>query len=165
MGTTKKPRKKYQRRGVIPNPMAYVLEGMTPIRDHEYPLVELKIKNHLAMTTLLQGGAKKADMDKLISMSNVVEALWHAGFGKEYRNICVDGRYALISIANRAVTHGKFTPTGPEIGMLNALMDLHDAQMDVITVGDMELALAYIDRVLRQGHDTIKLLPVPDHLR
>lgn len=145
--------------------MGYVMEGMTLVRDHDYPLVDLKIKNHMAMTALLQGTAKKDDMDKLVSMSNVVEALWNLGFGTEYRNVCVDGRYALLSIAHRAVKHNRFTPTGPEIGMLNALMELHDAQMDAITVKDMEQALQYIARKLRTGHDTVKLPLIPEVLK
>lgn len=165
MGTTKKPRKKYRPKPVLQNPVGYVLESMMPIRNHDFPLVDLKIKNHMAMTMLLQGKAKKDDMDKLIALSNVSEALWELGFGKEYQNVCTEGRFALLSIINRAVQHGRFTPTGPEITMLNTLMELHDAQMDVITVKDMERALDLVRAKLRGSKDTIKLPPIPDHLR
>jgi len=165
MGTTKKPRKKYRPKPVLQNPVGYVLESMMPIRNHDFPLVDLKIKNHMAMTMLLQGKAKKDNMDKLIALSNVSEALWELGFGKEYQNVCTEGRYALLSIINRAVHHGRFTPTGPEITMLNTLMELYDAQMDVITVKDMERALDLVKAKLRGSKDTIKLPPVPEHLR
>jgi len=165
MGNTKKPRKKYRPKPVLQNPVGYVLESMVPLRNHDFPLVDLKIKNHMAMTMLLQGKAKKDDMDKLIALSNMSEALWELGFGKEYQNVCIDGRYALLSIINRATQHGRFTPTGPEITMLNTLMELHDAQMEVITVKDMERALEVVKMKLRHGHDTIKLPPVPEHLK
>jgi len=165
MGTTKKPRKKYRPKPVLQNPVGYVLESMMPIRNHDFPLVDLKIKNHMAMTMLLQGKAKKDNMDKLIALSNVSEALWELGFGKEYQNVCVDGRYAILSIVNRATKHGRFTPTGPEITMLNTLMELHDAQMEVITVKDMERALDLVKAKLRGSKDTIKLPPVPEHLK
>lgn len=149
MGTTKKPRKKYRPKPVLQNPVGYVLESMVPIRSHDFPLVDLKIKNHMAMTMLLQGKAKKDDMDKLIALSNMSEALWELGFGKEYQNVCVDGRYAILSIVNRATKHGRFTPTGPEITMLNTLMELHDAQMEVITVKDMEKAVILVEAEMK----------------
>lgn len=165
MGTTKKPRKKYRPKPVLQNPVGYVLESLTPVRNHDFPLTELKIKNHLAMTMLVRGQAKKDDMDKLVAMSNMTEALCALGFGKEYQNVCIDGRYAILSIANRATKHGRFTPTGPEITMLNTLMELHDAQMEIITVKDMEKALDIVRTKLRLGKDTVKLPPVPEHLK
>lgn len=165
MGTTKKPRKKYRPKAVLSNPLGYVLESMTRVADHDSLLVDLKIKNHLAMSMLVRGQAKKDDMDKLVVMSNMTEALCALGFGKEYQNVCIDGRYAILSIANRATKHGRFTPTGPEITMLNTLMELHDAQMEIITVKDMEKALDIVRTKLRLGKDTVKLPPVPEHLK
>lgn len=165
MGTTKKPRKKYRPKPVLSNPLGYVLEGMTRVADHDFPLVDLKIENHMAMSMLVKGQAKKDDMDKLVVMSNMTEALWELGFGKEYQNVCIDGRYAILSIINRAQQHGRFTPTGPEITMLNTLMELHDAQMEIITVKDMEKALDVVRTKLRLGKDTVKLPPIPEHLK
>lgn len=165
MGNTKKPRKKYRPKPVLQNPVGYVLESMMPLRNHDFPLTDLKIKNHLAMSMLTTGKATKKDMDMLVTMSNVTEALWEMGFGKEYQNVCIDGRYALLSVINRATQHGRFTPTGPEITMLNTLFELHDAQMEVITVKDMEKALELVRIRLRTDKRTVKLPPVPDHLR
>jgi hypothetical protein len=116
------------------------------------------------MYSLLHGTAVKDDMDKLVAMSNMTEAFWELGFGKEYQNVCVDGRYAILSIVNRATKHGKFTPTGPEITMLNTLMELHDAQMEVVTVKDMERALARVKQKIQHNHDTVRLPPIPEHL-
>jgi hypothetical protein len=164
MGTTKKPRKKYRPKHVLQNPVGYVMESMTRVVDHDFDLTALRIKNSQAMYALLHGGAMKDDMDKLVAMSNVTEALWEMGFGAEYQNVCIDGRYAILSIVNRASKHGKFTPTGPEITMLNTLMELHDAQMEVITVKDMERALDTIRHKLRTRRDTVVLPPIPEHL-
>lgn len=164
MGTTKKPRKKYRPKHVLQNPVSYVLESMTRVADHSFGLTALRIKNSQAMYALLHGGAMKDDMDKLVAMSNVTEALWEMGFGVEYENVCIDGRYAILSIVNRATKHGKFTPTGPEITMLNTLMELHDAQMEVITVKDMERALDVIRHKIRTRRDTVLLPAIPEHL-
>ena len=136
-------RSKYRPRPVIANPVGFVLESIKPVRAHEQYLLDLKIKNSMAMKALLRGEATRDDMDTLIAMSNITEALHKLGFGKEYGEACVGGREAIIGISYRAVQHGRFVPTGPEITKLNTLMELHDAQMDVITIKDMENALTY----------------------
>lgn len=155
-------RSKYRPKPVLVNPLGYVIESMTPVTRHDNFPIDLKIKNSEAMVSLMQGRAAKADMDILISMSNVTEALQQMGFGKEYQDVCVDGRFAILKIIDRAQQHGRFTPTGPEIQLLNLLMELHDAQMDVITVRDIEKALALVKFKIQYDKDTIKLGRVPE---
>ncbi|MFM7011486.1 MAG: hypothetical protein ACKO0Z_19515 [Betaproteobacteria bacterium] len=111
--------------------------------SHKDYLMDLRLKNSQAMYALTHGTATKRDMDMLIAMSNITHALQETGFGKEYEEVAVGGRAALIGIAHRAMTAGRFVPTGPEITALNSLMELHDAQMDVITVKDMDNAIAW----------------------
>jgi hypothetical protein len=41
-------------------------------------------------------------------------------------------------------------------------MELHDAQMDVITVRDIEKALALVKFKIQYDEDTIKLAKVPE---
>ena len=134
-------RSAYRPRQVLQNPLAFVLENITPITQHENYLLDLQLKNSSAMQNLLQGRADKRDMNTLIAMSNITELLQEMSFGKGYENVCVDGREALIGIIMRAVKIKRFTPTGAEIQALNTLMELHDAQMDVITVKDMDDAI------------------------
>lgn len=166
MGTTKKPRKKYRSKPVLHNPVGYVLEGMTRVEQAANSEITLiKIKNHAAMTALLNGTAKGYEMGVLATMSNIVEALWELGFGAEYQNVCTEGRFAIYQIVLRSQKHGKFTPTGPEITQLNMLLELHDAQMEVITVKDLERALELVRTRLRTDKNTVKLPPVPEHLK
>jgi hypothetical protein len=147
-------RSKYRPKPVLVNPLGYVLESMKPVAYHDQYLVELKIKNNQALIALLQGKAVHDDMDILIAMSNVTEALCQLGFGEEHKSITVDGREAIIGIAHRFTSLKRFTPTGLEIQALNLLMELHDAQMDVITIKDMERALDYIRNKVRQHNVT-----------
>lgn len=141
MPTSAKPRKKYKPKARLVNPMEYVLEGFAPLESAGTYLMDLKLVNHSAMTELLAGRATKKHMDSLIAMSNICESLQRAGFGAEYKDVTTEGRYALLAITFRAVEKLRFVPTGPEIQMLNRLMELHDAQMDIITVQDMEKAI------------------------
>jgi hypothetical protein len=147
-------RSKYRPKPVLANPVGYVIESFTPVTFYESYLIDLKIKNSGAMVALLRGNATHDDLSLLVAMSNVTEALYQLGFGEDYKDVAIDGREAILQIAHRAVKHQKFTPTGPEIQSLNRLMELHDAQMDVITIKDMERALQFIDTKMRQKQAT-----------
>lgn len=143
-------RSKYRPKGLIMNPIAYVMESMTPVAKHDTYLVDLKIRNHMALTNLTQGRATRNDMDDLIAMGNVTEALSRLGFGKEHGDITQDGLNALHAVGKRGVESGRFILRSEEMRALNTLMELHDAQMDVITIKDMERGLKLVDEEFRQ---------------
>lgn len=138
-------RSKYRPRGMLANPLGYVLESMTPVTKHESFLIDLKIKNHGAMTNLTQGKATREDMDALIAMINFVEALYRMGIGAEYKDVVQEGLDALRAVGKRGIESGKFILKASEMTALNTAMELHDAQMEVITVKDMEKAFAIVE--------------------
>ena len=143
-------RSKYRPRAVLVNPLGYVLEGMTPVSQHDQFLVELKIKNHLAMSTLTKGLATRTDIDTLIATVNIVEALYRLGFGREYADVVKDGLDALRDVGKRGVESGRFILKSSEMNALNLVMELHDAQMDIITIKDMDKAVALVKEEFRQ---------------
>ena len=143
-------RSKYRPKGVIANPIAYVMESMTPVAKHDSYLIDLKIKNHGAMSALTTGQAVRADIDTLIAMANICEALYRMGFGTEYQDVVRLGSDALYAVGRRGATTGKFILRAQEMTDLNTLMELHDAQMDVITIKDMEKACQIVDREFAQ---------------
>ena len=146
MPANKKPRKKYKPKPKL-NTLIVVGENIRPVASHTSYLLDLRVKNSSAMAALLAGHATKKDMDMIIAMSNIVYALMESGgFGKGYEEVATQGRMAIIGIAHRATKVGRFVPTGPEIKALNDLMELHDAQMDVITVKDMDRAIEFATR-------------------
>jgi len=145
MPANAKPRKKYRPKPKL-NTLIVVGENIRPVASHASYLMDVRLKNSSAMAALLAGHATKKDMDMIIAMSNITYALMESGgFGKGYEEVATQGRIAIISIAHRATTVGRFVPTGPEIRALNELRELHDAQMDVITVKDMDKAIAYAE--------------------
>lgn len=164
MPANKKPRKPYKRKHILADPVGFVTERITPITKHETYLLDLQLKNSTAMAALLQGRATKRDMDILIAMSNIVDALQRNGFGKDYEEAAIAGREAILKIVWRAVDKLKFIPTGPEIKALNELMELHDAQMEVTTVQDLEAGIALAKELIRTKHATM-LPAVPAELQ
>lgn len=143
-------RSKYRPKPQLANPLGYVLESMVPVSKHESYLVDLKIKNHLAMATLTKGLATRTDIDTLIATVNITEALYRLGFGREYAEVVRDGLEALRSVGRRGVESGKFVLKSSEMNALNLVMELHDAQMDLITIKDMEKAMDIVREEYRQ---------------
>lgn len=148
---------KYKPRPVVRDTLNFVLNAMTPVTAKTDALLTLKVKNSEAMLSLLQGKATKSDMDTLINMSNMVEQLVQDGFGTEYKSASTGGRIALMKIIERANEVKRFTPTGPEITLLQTMMELHDAQMEVITVRDFAKAGASIIHQIENNINTIKM--------
>ena len=139
-------RSAYRPKPVMVNPLLYVLESFTPVRAHDSYLIDLKIKNHGAMSNLTRGIAVRQDIDTLISMGNLTEALYRLGFGREYGDVVKQGLDALHDVGKRGVKTGRFILKAQEMSHLNLSMELHDAQMDLITVKDMEKAIEIVNK-------------------
>jgi hypothetical protein len=140
---------KYRPKPVLLNPIGYVLEGLEPVRSHTSHAINLKIKNHLALTNLTQGKAVRHDIDVLINMVNVVEALYRLGFGKEYAEEVKAGLDALHAVAVRGKDTNRFILRSDEMNALNLICELHDAQLEVITVKDLDNAIDLVDKERR----------------
>ena len=147
-------RSKYRPKGVRLDTIGYVVESMTPVTKHESFAVDLRLVNHMAMATLTRGEATKKDMDVLISALNITESLYMLGFGREYRDVVNDGIRALRSVGKRGLESNKFILKADEMLALNEAMELHDAQLDVITIKDMERALHIVQEEIRNKRAT-----------
>jgi hypothetical protein len=141
---------KYKPRGVLLNTMGYVMEGMTPVSQHNSFLIDVKIKTHMALMNMTQGKAGRGDIDTLIQAVNVVEALYRMGVGAEYGDAVRDGSNALHSVGVRGAKSGQFVLKSEEMKALNTIMELHDAQLEVITLKDMERAYKIVVEEFRQ---------------
>jgi hypothetical protein len=106
------------------------------------------------MTALTQGKAEKDDMDKLIGMANMTEALFRLGFGTEYKDIITLGNSALLAVSRRGAESSRFILRADEMRALNELVELHDAQLEVINVKDVERAIALVENERKQKRMT-----------
>lgn len=109
----------------------------------------------MALHALTQGQATRSEMDDLIAMGNAVEALYRLGFGKDYGDVVKNGLDSILNVSRRGVEKGgRFILTAPEMNALNDLMELHDQQMEIITVKDMEKAMQLMEKEYRSGKMT-----------
>lgn len=134
-------RSKYKPKGVILDAMSWVKSGMRPVAQTGDAITTLKLRNHGAMAMLTKGEATRQDLDILISCMNITEAYWRMGIGVEYKEIVRSGLAALRSVGKRGVESGRFILKADEMAALNEAMELHDAQLEVSTVKEMERAL------------------------
>jgi hypothetical protein len=142
-------RSKYRPKHVLLNPVGFVVESLSPVRSHTSFMVDLKIKNHAALDSLTKGVATRTDIDTLIAMGNITEAFARMGFGKDYSDVVKEGLLALRAVGARGVKADRFVLKAAEMTALNEFMELHDAQMEVVTLKDMDAAIALVREEFR----------------
>lgn len=138
-------RSAYRPRPVLLDALAHVKSGMKPLTQVAGEYIKLKIINHDALLALTQGKATWQSMNKLIAAGNMAEAFAHQGIGSQWGSEIRAGEEAILSVARRP----KWIGNAAELNAIRELMDVHDAQLEVVTVSQVEKALAHIKEVKR----------------
>jgi hypothetical protein len=135
-------RSKYRPRQVFADPVAWVINGFKPMSAHG-EAIGLKIKNHQALFDVTHGDGDKQQVDVLIAAMNMAEALYMVNddLGKQYAAEIKAAQDAIYTMAKRGLTKGRFVFTGPEMQAMNTGMEVHDAQLDACTIGELEKAI------------------------
>ena len=154
MAANKKPRKAYRPKPVRIDPVGYVLTGMMPLDQVGDELITLRVKNHAALAALTQGRATNDDFNMLISALNVTEALMQQELGAEYSADLAAGQAALKEIGRRRKEIGRFVLRAEEMQALNLAMDVHDAQLEICTVAQIERAIMTVRKTVLGGKAT-----------
>jgi len=104
-----------------------------------------------ALDSLTKGTANKGEIDIVIGVINVAEALCELGFGKEYHQLVLDASSALYDVCKRSLDiNDRFICRGEELSAIKTGYEVHDAQMEVCTIGELEKALDLIKAVLSE---------------
>lgn len=144
-------RSKYKPKGLIMDTVGHVLGGFRLVRHVDSAAINLKIKNHAAMASMVAGTGTRQDIDILIAALNVTEALATvAALGDEYKDQIRDGQDALLAMGKRGIERNRFLFTGLELQAMNLAMEIHDAQLDVCTVSQLEKALDFVQLTIKQ---------------
>ena len=142
-------RSKYKPKGVRLDNMTWVQAGLKKV-DAIGAGTTLKIRNHDAMNNLRMGTAARRDIDALIDALNVTEALANRGIGEDWKVEIRAAQDAILDLARRGVANNfRFIARGPELVALNLIMEVHDAQLEVVTVKQLETAMGDVMESLR----------------
>ena len=142
-------RSKYKPKGVRLDNMTWVQAGLKKV-DAIGAGTTLKIRNHDAMNNLRMGVAARREIDAIIDAMNVAEALCKRGKGEDWLPEIQDAQNKLLELARRGVANGfRFIAKGEELKALNLGMEVHDAQLEAVTVRELELAMDDVMENLR----------------
>jgi hypothetical protein len=141
----------YKPRPVRADNLNWILAGMKKVGTLPSAGVDLKLKNHGALDSILMGNGTRDHVDVLIAAVNICEALVRIrdDLGVDWANEIRAAQDALYTMAKRGVEKNRFAFTGPEMTAMKFLMDIHDAQLDNCTVKEMERALFIVHEDVR----------------
>jgi hypothetical protein len=141
---------KYKPKGVRLDATTYVLNGFRLVSTTGSAVLDLKIKNHSALEALRTGQAKRYDLDSIISALNVSEALSRLGIGHEYVHEIKEGQDALLELSRRGINRDdRFVAKASELTAINYVMELHDLQLDITTIAQLEKALDIVTNEIK----------------
>jgi hypothetical protein len=141
----------YKPRPIRADNLNWILAGMKKVGTLPSAGLELKLKNHQALDSILKGEGTRDHMDVLISAVNICEALVRVrdDLGLDWANEIRAAQDALYTMAKRGVEKNRFAFTGPEMTAMKLVMDVHDVQLDNCTVKEMERALFIVYEEVR----------------
>ena len=141
---------KYKPKGVRLDAMNWVVTGMTKVSAKESEYVTMHLKNMSALDSLAKGTANKKEIDIVIGVINVAEALCELGVGSEYHQLVLDASSALYDVCKRSFEiNDRFICRGSELSAIKLGYEVHDAQMEITTIGMLDKALDVIDKTIR----------------
>jgi hypothetical protein len=140
-------RSKYKPKKVMLDVMSFVKSGLMRFDEVE-GAVSRRLKTHLAMELLRLGRATKDEIQVLIAAYNMIEALsrLHRKFGQAWSKELRDAEEALLAVARRGVKTSHFVCKAAELTAMRLAIEIHDAQLDIATVKDLELAMGIVHK-------------------
>jgi len=141
-------RSKYRPKGLILDTMLHVTSGMRRVGALSAGTT-LKIKNHAALEQVRTGLGTRDDIDILICAFNITEALALMRIGEDWKDEIRAAQDTLLAVGRRGVETGKFILRGPELTSFNLAMEVHDAQLDACTVAELEKAIEFVEKVVK----------------
>lgn len=141
---------KYKPKGVRLDAITWVLNGFRNISETGDAVLNLKIKNHESIECLRKGVATRIDIDTIIGAFNIAEALARMKIGDDYAAEIKAGQDALLDVAKRGVSRDdKFILKAAELSAINLAMEVHDAQLEITTIGELEKAMDIVTKEIR----------------
>jgi len=141
---------KYKPKGVRLDAVQWVINGFRNISETGDAVLHLKIKNHESLECLRKGEATRMDIDAIISAFNMAEALARMQIGDDYAAEIKAGQDALLDVAKRGVNRDdRFVLKAAELSAINLVMEIHDAQLEITTIGELEKAMDIVTKEIR----------------
>ena len=132
---------KYKPKPVRTDNLAWVTGGMLPVSAAKEAILNLGIKNHGALESLVKGSGTRNDAVALRSAFITARALAMLDIGKDYKPDLDKAQVTIAEMIARGDAGGRYLFKGPEISVVNLGMEIHEAQLEVCTVAKLEEAV------------------------
>ena len=143
-------RSKYKPRPQLVNPVQWVLEGFTPMRENS-EAVAIKIRNHQAMLEMTNGNAGVREfsvIDTALLMAGGLAQINPDKLGGHLMAEIDAAILASLAMLKRAKAKGIYRFTGPELQAINLGMEIHDQQLDTCTLEELHKAVIHVRPVV-----------------
>jgi hypothetical protein len=144
-------RSKYKPKGIRLDNLAWVSSGLNRVGSLPTAGVDLKLKNHEALESILKGNATRDHADMIIAAFNIAEALYHVNpaLGEDWADEIRAAQDAIYTMSRRSLTLNNFVFNAAEMAAVKLGMLVHNQQLDDCTVREMELAIDYVEARLK----------------
>ena len=144
-----KKRKKYIPKPIKINAVFNVIQSVKPLSEDD----KLHLfKQALAAINRMQfGGATASDFTVLCDVLNISTLLAAREIGNEYMPFLVDAREALQDSKQRYIKTSKLGFTAIELKAVKSALDVHNAQMEVITYKEFTEAFDIQEAKIKRG--------------
>ena len=142
-------RSKYRPKGVVLDVMTYVKSGIQTVASVPEAGVNLRLRNHMAFDEIMKGEPTSFHANDLIEAFNIAEALAILGIGNDYRAEIWAAQDAVFNMAKRGVDKGSYRFNASELEAVRFGMELHDEQLRVAAVKEMEQALVIVNKTIK----------------
>lgn len=139
-------RSKYKPKGIRLDNLAWVSSGLKKVGSLPTAGVDLKLKNHEALESILKGNATREHVDVLIAALNMAEAIYHITpvLGEDWADEIKAAQDAIYTMSRRGIKLGSFVFNAPEMAAVKLGMLVHNQQLDDCTVRELEQAIDYV---------------------
>lgn len=149
-----KPRKKYVPKPVVWDTMQFVKTGMAPASTATKTVLSMRMKNISALERLKLGTGLQSDVVDLTHTMITAQSIagLDVGGSKEYVTYLDTAQEALLTIATRFGVWKKIQATPLELDDIVYAVQIHDAQLDVCTISELEKAIILAKTAIQCNH-------------
>lgn len=157
MAKNKAPKKKYKPKARILNIVQVVADRQKLLCEYDPDHVRrISIRDHSALTSLIQGVATPMEMNMLAAAFNMALAMWKVlklkGEAHEWMfSTLARSGAAFNDLCARGKEVGRITVKAPEMQAMNDLIELSDNLLEIVTVGQFEEAMKLASKTCGSG--------------
>lgn len=140
MPTSKKPRKKYRPKPILKDPVGEAIKLINPAKQEHATSIQIIV--HDAMARLTKGVGTPHDWQTVADAINVTIVLCEKGYAPpEWMPDILAARDAMKAARDRHKSGKALLFKGEEIQLVNEALLVHDQQIEVALLKDVEWAL------------------------